>query len=86
MHDVSLDPEEEELLKSVENGEWQPVAQVQEAISRYQQYAVEASGGQQEVTITLPQKDLNLLKAKAREAGVSTETLIIRLVHGFVSS
>jgi len=85
MNDLTLDPEEKDILESAENGEWQPIPNMREAIQRYQQYATESAGGQQEVTVHLPPNDLSLLQAKAREAGVSSETLIIGLVHNFVS-
>lgn len=34
-----IDPEEQELLESVERGEWPPVSNVAEEIKRYQSYA-----------------------------------------------
>ena len=45
---------EQALLESVENGEWQPVPQMAEAIQRYQQYATAVVRGQQEVPIHSP--------------------------------
>jgi predicted DNA binding CopG/RHH family protein len=83
---ITLDPEEKELLESVENGEWQSVPQVKEEIARYERYATAALTGQQAVTIYLPHKEFALLQAKANEAGVSYETLITQLVQSFVGT
>ena len=85
MYDTRLDPEEQALLESVENGEWQPVAAMHEEIQRYQTYAA-AQTEEEAVTIVLPQRDLSLLQAKAEAAGVSYQTLIVRLVQRFVAS
>ncbi|MDA0246024.1 MAG: antitoxin [Chloroflexi bacterium] len=83
---ITLDPEEKELLESVENGEWQSVPQVKEEIVRYQRYATAALASQQVVTIHLPRQEFALLQAKANEAGVSYETLITQLIQNFVGT
>ena len=85
MHTMPLDPDEQELLASVENGEWRPVPQMQEAAQRFQQYATESSSAEA-VTIHLPPQDMNLLRAKAQAEGVPYQTLIIRLVQHFIAN
>jgi len=85
MYATSLDAEELELLRSVENDEWQPIPQMEQAIQRYQQIAA-AARRESDVTIRLPQQDLGLLQTKAREIGISYQALIVRLVQNFVAS
>ena len=52
MYETTLDAEELEVLESVENNEWQPIPQMEEAIQRYQQIAA-AALRESEVTIRM---------------------------------
>lgn len=41
MIDFPLDPEEQELLESIENDEWQSIPNVEQEIQRFKYYASE---------------------------------------------
>ncbi len=43
MRSNAIDPEEQDILESVEKGEWQSVSNVAEEIKRYQAYAAAAN-------------------------------------------
>jgi len=85
MRNIQLDPEEQALLESVENGEWQPVPDMQTEIQRYQRYAV-AVQNEQEVTIRLPQVDLLHIQQKASEAGVPYQIFIVQMLHHYLAN
>lgn len=62
---LPLDPEEQAILESVENDEWNSVPDRLREIQRYQSYAqahvAELSAGLEEVKIELPADDLRSL-------------------------
>lgn len=41
MNDFQLDPEEQELLESIENDEWQSIPNLEREIERFKYYASE---------------------------------------------
>ncbi len=58
MKDVKLTPEEQELLTSVENGEWLSVPNFDQEIKRYQSYVQTQMGELQEIKVEIPAQDL----------------------------
>jgi len=80
-----LDPEERELLESVESGEWKPVRRKAEEVSRYQEYAKATYRKDRRINIRLSSKDLEALQKRALEEGIPYQTLISSVLHKFVS-
>lgn len=78
--------EDKELLESFERGEWHPVSNLQREIRRYQEYAATWLEKNMLVYLTLPADDFEMLKQKARQAGVPYQTLLTNVVHQFVTS
>ena len=80
-----LDPEEAELLRSFEAGEWQPVPQMEQAIARYAAYARATRAAQKRVTIRLAEPDVQALQRKAREEGLPYHSLLASILHKYAT-
>jgi predicted DNA binding CopG/RHH family protein len=85
---AKIDPnrEDKELLESYERGEWQRVNNLQREIKRYREYAAAWLEKNMLVYLTLPATDFEMLKQKAKQAGVPYQTLLTNVVHQFVTS
>ena len=78
--------EDKEFLESYERGEWHSVSNLQHEIKRYQEYAASWLEKNMLVYLSLPSDDFEMLKRKAKQAGVSYQTLLTNVVHQFVTS
>ena len=78
-----LNPEERELLNSVERGEWRPVGKA--ALKRYVRVARHTLKKDRRVNIRLAQADLEGIQTKAFEEGLPYQTLISSVLHKYVS-
>jgi predicted DNA binding CopG/RHH family protein len=85
MSDTKLDREEQELLSSYENGEWQSVARLKEETQRYQGYARTTFRKDARVSIRISSKDLESIQKKAIEEGIPYQTLIASVLHKYLS-
>ncbi|MBI5652713.1 MAG: hypothetical protein HZC40_20045 [Chloroflexi bacterium] len=83
---VDSNHEDNELLESYERGEWHSVNRLQHEIKRYQEYAASWLEKNMLVYVTLPADDFEMLKRKAKQAGVPYQTLLTNVVHQFVTS
>ncbi|MEW5721028.1 MAG: antitoxin [Chloroflexota bacterium] len=86
MTKVDSNREDKELLESYERGEWHSVGNLQREIKRYQEYAASWLEKNMSVYLTLPADDFEMLKQKAKQAGVPYQTLLTKVVHQFVTS
>jgi len=77
--------EEQELIASVERGEWKPVKDMRKEIARHRLIARETMKKDQRINVRLTQHDLISLKAKAAHEGIPYQTLVASLIHKFVS-
>lgn len=82
---MKLDPNEKELLDSVEKGEWQSVGGLTKEKKRYENYATATFRKDRRLNIRISSKDLDALQKKALEEGLPYQTLISSLIHKFVS-
>lgn len=82
--DVKLDAEERELLRSVERGEWTPVADQEEA-KAFAKRAAENYFCKKDARITLriSEGDLLKLKQKAAHKGLPYQTFIASVLHEY---
>lgn len=80
-----LDHNEQNILNSLDRGEWQPVARREEAIDRHVGYAKNTLTKDRRVNIRISSKDLEELQAIAVEDGLPYQTLMASVLHRFVS-
>jgi len=59
---IQLDDYEQDILDSVERGEWQSVPNLQQEIDRYQRHAQAYMQSLQKITIELPSSDITSLQ------------------------
>lgn len=76
---------EKELLRSIENGEWQPVKNREGLMKELQKIAVNTQRKDQRMNIRINSRDLLQLKAKALEEGIPYQTLVGSLIHKYLS-
>jgi predicted DNA binding CopG/RHH family protein len=77
-----LDLEEQGILESLENGEWQSVPNVAQEIQRYQSYAQAAN--LESINIELPTSDFQSLRVLAEQTGISVKLLMANVLHQYV--
>ena len=81
----ALDEEERELIESSERGEWASVGNIEERRALWQQAAKQAlDGKRRRISISIPERDLSRLKARAAEEGMPYQTLINSILHKYV--
>lgn len=79
---LPLNIEEQELLESVENGEWISIPAVEQEIQRYQGYA--QSNILESVNIEIPTSDFQSLKTLANQTGISVSMLMASVLHQYI--
>ena len=80
-----LDKEEQEILESVENGEWISIPNVKTKIKKYADYARNTLKKDKRLNIRMSGVDLEMIQRKAIEEGIPYQTLISSLLHKYVS-
>jgi predicted DNA binding CopG/RHH family protein len=85
MKTVKLDKDEQELLDSVERGEWKSVRDLKGEVKRHQQYAKNTLKKDRRVNIRVSSKDLEELQAIAVTDGIPYQTLMSSVLHRFVN-
>lgn len=78
-----LDKEEQELLDSVERGEWQSVPNLKKEMARLRASARFTLARNKNINIRLSELDLIKLKGKAAEQGLPYQTLIASIIHRY---
>jgi predicted DNA binding CopG/RHH family protein len=81
----SLENDEQEILNSYDQGEWQSVKTVREDLRQYHAYAAATLEQSGQVSIALSDEDLQSIQRQARETGVPYQKLIADVVHEFVN-
>ena len=76
-----LTKEEQEILNSVERGEWKPVKNLAEEKKRLRQIARNTLNKLRTINIRLSERDLQKLKAKAVREGIPYQTLASSILH-----
>jgi hypothetical protein len=79
----SLNPEEKELLESVEKGEWESVENISQEIKRYQNYARHQIN-QQKVELTLSVEDSQKIQKLSQQLGKSITNLSQEILHKYL--
>jgi len=85
MIDYKLDKEEQELLDSIENDEWESVDNLQLKIKEHQEIAKNTLKKDKRINIRLSSFDLEALKTNAVEMGLPYQTLVSSILHQYIS-
>ena len=85
MIDYKLDKEEQELLKSIESGEWQSVDNLEDEIKKHREIAKNTLKKDKRINIRLSSNDLQMLKTTAVELGMPYQTLVSSVLHQYVT-
>lgn len=84
-----LDNEEKELMQSLEAGEWEVLGKNELKITKSTLESASAGARKQQrmekkqITIKLGVADIEFVKAKAQETGISYQNIISALVHNY---
>ena len=85
MIDYKLDKEEQELLESIESGEWQSVDNLEDEIKKHKDIAKNTLKKDKRINIRLSSNDLQMLKTTAVELGMPYQTLVSSVLHQYVT-
>lgn len=80
-----LDKEEQELLDSVERGEWKTVKNLAKVKKELAEAARNTLNKTKNINIRLSERDLHKLKARAIKEGIPYQTLTSSILHQSVS-
>lgn len=80
-----LDKDEQEILKSFEQGEWKSVKNIKEEIIKHQQYARNTLKKDKRVNFRISSKVFEEIQALAVEKGNFYQTLMSSVLHRYVS-
>ena len=83
--DVKLDQEENDLLESVEQGEWNTVANFEEESAFAKKAAANFLRKDERITLRLSSGDLDRLKQKAAYKGLPYQTFIASVLHEYAA-
>lgn len=76
-----LDKEEQELLDSVERGEWKPVKNLAKVKKELMIAARNTLNKTRNINIRLSERDVHKLKARAIKEGIPYQTLASSILH-----
>jgi len=80
-----LDKEEQEILDSVERGEWKPAKLTQTERERYIQMARNTLRKDKRINIRVSRSDLEGLQTQAVQEGIPCQTLVSSILHKYVT-
>ncbi|MCX7125579.1 MAG: hypothetical protein NTU49_07515 [Gammaproteobacteria bacterium] len=83
--DDVLDAEEQELVDSVERGEWKAIDNFEEVKAELEAAARNHIRKEARVTFRISNGDLMLLKQKAAKKGLSYQTFIASILHQYAA-
>lgn len=82
---AKLDHEEQEILESVERGEWKTVANAKKEAAFAKEAASNSLRKDERVTLRLSSTDLDRLKQKAAYKGLPYQTFIASVLHEYAA-
>ena len=82
---MKYDDYEKEIIQSYENGEWEPINNLEEEKQRLSQYAKNTFNKNRRINIRLSEKDLKGIKVKSLEEGIPYQTLISSIIHKYIN-
>ncbi len=78
-----LEIEEIELVKSIEEGEWKSVDNVDNEIQRYKKIAGNSNKKDKRINIRISSQVLDKIKLKAESEGIPYQTLISSILYKY---
>jgi len=81
---INLDEYEQDILQSVENGEWESKNNVNDRLLELQSYIKNQK--KKAISIRINENDIYELKKKALENGVPYQNIIQILIHQFATN
>jgi predicted DNA binding CopG/RHH family protein len=85
MKELNLNEEENNLLDSLESGEWNTVDNLKEEITLHQEIARNTLKKDKRVNLRMSSKDLEAIKTFAVEEGLPYQTLMSSVLHKFIT-
>jgi len=82
---AKLNKDEQELLESVEAGEWKSVKNLKQEIKTSQEMARKTLKKNRRINIRMTEQDVRGLQAKALKEGLPYQTLVSSILHKYVS-
>ena len=77
--------EENELMESVEAGEWKSVADFEDIKQELVDAAKKTAIKDYRINIRISKRDVEALKTKAMEEGIPYQTLVTSILHKYVT-
>jgi predicted DNA binding CopG/RHH family protein len=74
-----------EIMESVENGEWKSISNVEEMKRILMKAASETALKDYRINIRISKRDVEALKTKALEEGIPYQTLVTSILHKYVT-
>jgi predicted DNA binding CopG/RHH family protein len=81
---MKLDKQEQEILESVERGEWKSVKNLKEEIKKARAQAVATAKKDARMNLRLSRRDMIALKSRALQEGIPYQTLVAGIIHKYV--
>jgi predicted DNA binding CopG/RHH family protein len=85
LSNIKLDNEEKEILKSIEEGEWQSVGDLEEETHVAKRAAENYLRKEERITLRISSSDLSQLKQKAAYKGLPYQTFIASVLHEYAA-
>ena len=82
---AKLNKDEQELLESVEAGEWKSVKNLKQEVKTSQEMARKTLKKNRRINIRMTEQDVRGLQAKALKEGLPYQTLVSSILHKYVS-
>jgi predicted DNA binding CopG/RHH family protein len=82
---MKLTKEEQEILDSVERGEWKRIDNFEQEKARYQAIAAETLRKDKRVTVRMTERELRKFQIKAAEEGIPCQTLMYSVLHKYIN-
>ena len=79
------DNDENEIIESIEAGEWESVKDFNAVKSQLMKAASETALKDYRINIRVSKRDVEALKTKALEEGIPYQTLVTSILHKYVS-
>lgn len=83
--EINLTPEEQELLDSIERGEWQPVIPAENSAALAKKAASNTLRKDERITLRISSGDLARLKQQAAYKGLPYQTFISSVLHEYAA-
>ena len=82
---MKLTKEEQEILESVERGEWKSIPNLEQEAERYRMAAHATLRKDKRVNIRMTERDLVRFKKAAMREGLPYQTLISSVLHKYIN-